>query len=138
MFKFNENENFACEFFEKNKKNNFSNDFFDVSNTSNVIINEWKTLILNNATIFESIDEMIARKHIYKHDATYNNKIIDNFVELIRSLLKKKLCDSNETKINYFWKIIFVLNKRKKNIMTRKLFVRFIEFEKKRYKIELW
>ena len=47
---------------------------------------------MNNATIFESIDEMIARKHIHEHDAIYDDKITDNFVELIRSLLKKDSC----------------------------------------------
>ena len=57
-----------------------------------MIIDEWKTLVLNSATILESINEMIARKHIQKHNATYDDKIIDIFVELIRSLLNQDLC----------------------------------------------
>ena len=92
MLKLNENENPACELLEKSEKNSSSNDLLDASDTSDVIINEWKTLVLNSATIFESIDEMTARKHIHEHDATYDDKIIDNFVELIRSLLKKNSC----------------------------------------------
>ena len=80
-------------FFEKNEKNNFTNNLFNVLNEkSNVIIDESKTIILNNATIFESINVRIARKHIYEHDATYDDKIVDNFVELIRSLLKQNSC----------------------------------------------
>ena len=79
--------------FDENEKNNFTNDFFNVfDEKSNVIIDKWKTIILNNTTIFESIIEMIARKHIHEHNATYDDKIINNFVELIRSLLKQNSC----------------------------------------------
>ena len=76
-----------------NEENKFANDFFDFQEcASNVIIDEWKTLILSNATIFESIDKMIARKHIQKHDVAYDDKIIDILVELIRSLLNQNSC----------------------------------------------
>ena len=79
--------------FIDNEKNKFANDFSDFQEcVSNVIINEWKTLILNNATIFESIDKIIARKHIQKYDVAYDDKIIDIFVELIRSLLNQDSC----------------------------------------------
>ena len=92
LLKLNESEEFACDLLEKSEKNSFSNDFLNALDTSDVIVDEWKTLILNSATIFESIDEIIARKYIHEHDAIYNDKIIDNFVELIRSLLKKNSC----------------------------------------------
>ena len=92
LFKFNESEELACDFLEENEENNSSNDFFDAFNTSNVIVDEWKTLVLSSATIFESIDEMTARKHIHEHDAVYDDKITDSLVELIRSLLKKDSC----------------------------------------------
>ena len=76
-----------------NEKNKSSSDFFDSQEcASNMIIDEWKTLILNSATIFESINKMIARKHIQKRDVAYDDKITDNFVELIRSLLNQKSC----------------------------------------------
>ena len=76
-----------------NEKNKFANDFSDFQEcASNVIINEWKTLVLNNATIFELIDKVIARKHIQERDVAYDDKIIDIFVELIRSLLNQNSC----------------------------------------------
>ena len=59
---------------------------------SNVIINEWKIMILNNATISRSINEMIARKHIHENETTYNEQIIDTIVKLIRSLLNQNSC----------------------------------------------
>ena len=95
LFELNENEknNPANDFFEKCEKNSFTNDFSNVlDEESDVIIDEWKTIVLSNATIFESINVMIARKHIHEHDATYDDKIADNLVELIRSLLKQNSC----------------------------------------------
>ena len=92
LLKLNENEEFACDLLEESEENNSSSDFLDALDTSDVIVDEWKTLILNNATIFESIDEMTTRKHIHEHNAIYDDKIIDNLVELIRSLLKKNSC----------------------------------------------
>ena len=35
---------------------------------------------------------MFVKKHIHEHDTTYDDKIIDNFVELIRSLLNQNSC----------------------------------------------
>ena len=88
----NEENNSASDLFEESEEDSSSNDFLDAFSASDVIIDEWKTLVLNSATIFESIDEMIARKHIHEHDAIYDDKITDNSVELIRSLLKKDSC----------------------------------------------
>ena len=59
---------------------------------SDVIINEWKIIILSNATIFRSIDEMIARKHIHEIETTYDEEIIEKITELMRSLLNKDFC----------------------------------------------
>ena len=92
MLELNESEIFACELLEESEENSSSGDFLLALDTSDVIINEWKTLVLNSATILESIDEMIARKHIHEHDAAYDDNITGNLVELIRSLLKEDFC----------------------------------------------
>ena len=76
-----------------NEENKFASDLSDSQEcASDVIIDEWKTLVLNSATIFESIDKMTARKHIQKHDVAYDDKITDTLVELIRSLLNQDSC----------------------------------------------
>ena len=77
------------ELFNFDEKINFTNDFFDVHDCAfDEIIDEWKTIILNNAFVFRSIDEIIARKHIQKNE-TYDVTIFKILFELIRSLLKK-------------------------------------------------
>ena len=87
------NEIRASLMLDENEKNSSTDDFLNASDEeSDVIIDEWKTLILNSATILESINEMTTRKHIHEHDATYDDKIIDNLVELIRSLLEQDSC----------------------------------------------
>ena len=77
------------ELFKFNEKIDFANDFLDVRDYAfDEIIDEWKTILLNNAFVFRSIDEMIARKHIQK-DETYDVTIFKILFELIRSLLKE-------------------------------------------------
>ena len=76
-----EKNNFKDDLYEKN---NFSSDFHEEINFSNdflnfldceldVIVDKWKTLILNNATISRSIKKMFARKHIHEHDIAYDD-----------------------------------------------------------------
>ena len=66
---------------------------FETLAASDVIINEWKTLMLNSATVNQSIDETTARKHIQQHDTIYViDEIIDRIVERIRSLLIENSC----------------------------------------------
>ena len=78
MLEWTSSQKKSCEFeLLTTRKTSCSNDFVSAQESaSDVIIDEWKTLVLNNATIFESIDEMTARKHIQEHDA-YDDKIID-------------------------------------------------------------
>ena len=77
------------ELFKFDEKINFTNDFFDVHDCAfDEIIDKWKTIILKNAFVFRSIDEIIAQKHIQKNE-TYDVTIFKILFELIRSLLKK-------------------------------------------------
>ena len=76
-----------------NEENRFASDLSDFQKcASDVIIDEWKILVLSSATISQSINEMSAKKHIHEHDVAYDDKITDNLVELIRSLLDQNSC----------------------------------------------
>ena len=115
-------------------KENFSNAFLFVQQISNVNISEWKTIILNNAIIFEFDHMMITRTHIQKIDKIYDENITNNFVKLIRLLLKH---DSYAIQMRQKL-IIFDMShshwkNEKKNIMTRWIFVFVFEFTKKRH-----
>ena len=75
--------------FEFDEEINFANDLFEIHDCAfDEIIDEWKIIILNSASIFRSINEMTARKHIQK-DKTYDDTISKILFELIRSLLEK-------------------------------------------------
>ena len=92
LLKPNESGESACDLFEESGEDSPSGDFLNALDTSDVIADEWKTLVLSSATILESTDEVTARKHIHEHDAAYDDKITGSFVELIRPLLKKDPC----------------------------------------------
>ena len=118
--------------FKFDEKINFANDFFDIHDCAfDEIIDEWKTIILNNTFAFRSIDEMIARKHIQKNE-TYDVTIFKILFELIRLLLKKNsYAMQMKQKLINFWNVISILTWRKRNIVTQWMFVHFIKFEKK-------
>ena len=59
---------------------------FETLDASDVIIDEWKTLMLNSAIV--SSDMTTAREHIQEHDTVYVfDENLDKIVERIRSLL---------------------------------------------------
>ena len=59
---------------------------FETLDASNVIIDEWKTLMLSNAIV--SNDMTTAREHIQKHDTIYVfDENLNKIIERIRSLL---------------------------------------------------
>ena len=76
------------DFYQRNDNSTKSFVFFEISDASNVIIDEWKTLMLNNAIVFHSNDTTTARKHIQKRDTVYVfDENLDKIVKRISSLL---------------------------------------------------
>ena len=75
------------------------------------------TIILNNATIFESIlMKIIMQKHVHEFDV--NN---DDDFQCLNSFIDVNFVYNCETKINYFWYITFALI-LKKNVVIAKQF----------------
>ena len=74
---------------EFDEKISFANDLLETHDCAfDEVIDEWKIIVLNSASVSRSINEMIARKHI-QEDKAYDDTILKILFELIRSLLKE-------------------------------------------------
>ena len=91
------------------------------------------TIILNSATIFESIlMKMTTRKHVHEFDV--NN---DDDFQRLNSFIDVNLVYSCETKINYFWYITLALT-LEKTLLLQNNFDRIIDVKRIWSNIWIW